>query len=97
MAKLNTRQEHRWAAAQRLVFALKLIAKQEQAILLFDGELLELTAIRMNDRGIYVVAENCTYIVFEADPEVDHGLYDKAKDFETEFRKRFVLVKKLVY
>jgi hypothetical protein len=98
MAELNTRHQHRWLAAQRLVVRLLKTAVFENATLMFEGQMLPFEAIVVNERGIYVDTDpNCRYIMFEADPEMDHGLYDKTKDFEACFRKRFTLVKKVAY
>jgi hypothetical protein len=95
---LNTRHQHRWLAAQRLVVRLLTKAVAENGTLMFDGSIIPFSAIVVNERGIYVDPDpNCRYIMFEADPTFDHGLYDKARDFEACFRKRFTLVKKLEY
>lgn len=66
-------------------------------MLLFDGSLIPTSAIRITDVGIYVSEDNCTFIQFEANQELDHGLYDKAEKFAEMIRRSFVIVKKLEY
>ena len=72
-------------------------ANRQNAMLLFNGSLIETSAIRITDVGIYVTEDNCTFIQFEANPELDHGLYDTASSFAIMIRRSFVIVKKLDY
>jgi len=97
VAELNKRHQARWNSARRLFQSIIDTANRENAMLLFNGSLIETSAIRITDAGIYVSEDNCTFIQFEANPELDHGLYDKASAFEAMIRRSFVIVKKLAY
>lgn len=97
MAELNKLHLARWMAAQKLVVRLLTTAVLDGGTIMFENTPIEMTNLVINERGIYVDLENCRYIMFEADPEYDHGLYDKVEDFEACFRNRFTIVKKLEY
>jgi hypothetical protein len=97
VADLNKRHQARWNSARRLFQSMIDTANRENAMLMFNGSLIPTSAVRITDTGIYVAEDNCTFIQFEADPNFDHGLYDKASKTEARVRENFVIVKKLAY
>ncbi len=91
---LNCRHQKRWNAAKRLFTNLKEKAKFCNAQLMFDGELGNADHITIGDDIIsYRASPGITYILFEANPDYDHGLHTSIEDFRTEMRERFKLVK----
>ena len=97
VAELNKRHQARWNAARALFQSMIDTANRENGMLLFNGSPIPTSDVRITDVGIYVVEDNCTFIQFEANPDFDHGLYDKASSFEAKIRRNFVIVKKLEY
>lgn len=94
---LNKRHQARWNSARALFQSMIDTANRENAMLLFNGSLIPTSAVRITEDGIYVVEDNCTFIQFEAKPDFDHGLYDKASEFAAKIKKNFVIVKKLEF
>ena len=90
---LNSLQRFRWEAAQKIFKNLIKVAKEKDCMIMFDGEVITVDQIRIDDAGIAVVAENCTFGIFEADPEVDEGMYENISVFYSRVRNQFKLVK----
>lgn len=97
MAKLNKLHQARWDFARCLFRKIVDTANREKAMLMFNGSLIETSAIQITDGGIYVTEDRTTFIQFEADPDRDHGLFDTVASFETRIRWSFVIVKTLEY
>lgn len=64
---------------------------------MYDGDLIQPDQIVITKDEIVVQCGNITYDVFLADPLYDSGLYKSTKEFNTEVKERFKLVKILKY
>jgi hypothetical protein len=96
--KLNTLHQSRWNAAVKLLSNLKAKCKSTPgALLMYDGDLIQEDQIVITEDEIKVKSGTSTYEVFIADPLYDSGLYKSVKEFNTEVKERFKLVKILKY
>jgi hypothetical protein len=96
--KLNTLHQSRWNAAVKLLSNLKAkCVSTPGALLMYDGDLIQPEQIVITEDEILVKSSTSTYEVFIADPLYDSGLYKSIKEFNTEVKERFKLVKILKY
>jgi hypothetical protein len=91
--KLNKQHQSRWNAAVKLFQGLISSAKIHNAQIMFDGLIITPNQIKITDRTIEIVQDNCTFLMFIADPDIDNGLYDKHGDYAKGIRKQIQLVK----
>jgi len=96
--KLNTLHQSRWNAAVKLLTNLKAKCwRTSDVLLMYDGDLIQPEQIVITEDEIKVKSGTSTYEVFIADPLYDGGLYNSVKEFNTEVKERFKLVKILKY
>jgi len=68
-------------------------AQAHNAIIMMNEMLIEPENIQINDQGIYVVLNDCTYTWFECNPEYDHGVHPPKQEFAKQVRQSFKLCK----
>lgn len=95
MKELNVRHQQRWFAAKNFFESMLETAKWHDALIMFDDAVVERSQVRVTDTQIMVVIGNCSWIMFDADPDLDAGLYTKTHDFFIEMRKRFKIIKSI--
>lgn len=62
---------------------------------LFEGQLLTRDQLVIDDQLIEIVIDNCTYVVYNGDPEFDEGAYDLQADTAKRIRKQFKIYKRI--
>ncbi len=73
---------------------LKAKAKFLNAQLYFDDSHVDVDNLIIEETRIVLKpVPNTTYILFEADPQWDHGLHTSIEDFREQMKQRFKLVK----
>ena len=93
---LSKTHEARWRNAKTVINKLIEKAEQHHATILYCGSLISPDQIKINDTKIIIqVSPTVSYLLFEADPSCDHGLYETCAEFKSEMYENFVLVKKL--
>ena len=97
MNTLSWLHSRRWNFAKALVESMIIKANAQGASILFDGELITPNEIVIDDTSIKVVKDRTTHMIFEANPELDHGLHDSTGQFEARVRESFVLVVQIMY
>lgn len=97
MNALSQLHRRRWNFAKALVESMITRANARGASILFDGELITTNQIVIDDTSIKVVNGRTTHMIFEANPELDHGLFETPGQFEARVRKSFVLVVQITY
>ena len=66
----------RWLAAKQACQAIIKKAQSAGALIFFQGALMPPTKIVIGKTRIVVRMKNSVHILYEANPEYDHGLYD---------------------
>lgn len=97
---LTTQHRQRWEAAKSLFLRLKhaAAAQGEDGRLTFDGDLIKPEQLVVSDEGVWMVLRpGITIIMFEVNPEYDHGLYTSIAEYERMVRRRFKLVREVSY
>ena len=97
MKALTRQQQNRWEAAKLLVERMLAKARFVDAHFLFDGQFIDVDQIVISDTRIVVECPDhrATYLLFEADPDTDHGLHDTINDFRTYLKQRFRMIKEI--
>lgn len=92
MKNLTKTHQQRWDAAQALFHSLICSALSNDAVIMFDGDKTEIDQFKFGESFIHIVDGNVTYVLFEADPDQDAGLFTRKSDYEHEMRQRFSVV-----
>lgn len=95
MKALNVRQQQRWEFAKNQIASMLAVAKRAGAKLMHDGMVIELEEVKVVDDTILVQRGNTRWIIFQADPDMDAGLYDTTTEFSRSLRKHFKIIKEL--
>jgi hypothetical protein len=97
MNTLSPIHRRRWNFAKAFFESMIIKANARGASILFDGELITSNEIVIDDTSIKVVNGRTTHMIFEANPELDHGLFETPGQFEARVRESFVLVVQITY
>lgn len=93
---LSKTHEARWRNAKTVISKLIEKAERHHAKILYRDSLISPDQIKINDAKIVIqFSPTTSYLLFEADPSCDHGLYQTCAEFKSEMHEDFVLVKKL--
>lgn len=95
--RLTALQQQRWNAAKALYHNLKSQALIHNAQIIFDGESIRAEQIKIGDSTIVIEIDNCFYIHFDANPELDEGLYTSIQKFKEQFYSDFKLMKSIKF
>lgn len=94
---LSKTHQQRWDFAQFLIKKLKNKISEESCVLWFDDCIITPDQIIINNNSIFVKIGNCTYSLFDCDPDWDDGIHDNMKVTEARFRKTLKLFKEVLY
>jgi hypothetical protein len=90
---MNKIQMNRWLAAKALFEKLIKKAETENTVIFWQGSLIPSDSIKIRDDGIYVVLDNCTFVMFDCDPDLDEGVHAPIQEFAKDIREQFKLAK----
>ena len=94
----TTEQNEKWEYAKKLAYELvvKLETAKEKCdkVFLFEceGDGIISGDLIVDNKGIYMHSMGCIDILFENDPEFDHGLYSSKEEIKEIFDRYEVLV-----
>lgn len=88
----------RWNAVHELFMDHIVPAFDDPSVdVLFDGQQIFRDQLIIVDQLIEVVIGNCTYTLYNGDPEYDEGAYDLISDTEKRIRSNFKIYKRIDY
>lgn len=90
---LTSEHQDRWDKAKAFFQSVIDAAKQHQAVLYFDGEVTNIDNLKITEDTITLQFDDWSglVILFEADPELDHGLYEESDKYISDMRSRMKL------
>lgn len=93
---LSKTHEARWRNAKAVIMNLIDKANRHRAKIMYHDSVISPDQIKITDTKITIQFSPMTsYLLFEADPSCDHGLYQTCAEFKSEMHEHFALVKKL--
>ena len=93
---LSKTHEARWRNAKAVINNLIQKAERHHAKILYHDSIISPDQIKIHDTKITIqLSPTTSYLLFEADPSCDHGLYETCAEFKSEMHEEFALVKKL--
>lgn len=95
--KLSKIQSQRWDAAKKLFRNIKKVAKENELVIMFDGQVIGSDNIVQGKDSINIIFSTTNYEMFYANPEYDHGLDSTIEEFAEEIRARIRLYKEFQY
>lgn len=85
----------RWNAVHEL-FMTKIVPALDDPTcdVLFDGQKIERCELIIDER-ISIVIENCTYVIYNPDPDFDEGAHDTIEETAQRIRRDFKIYKRI--
>lgn len=82
--------DKRWNNARNFFQKVLELAERGEYVLMFDGSILS-GDIKIDDehREIVIVEDNCTFIVFNGDKDLDEGAHTPSKEWLADIKERF--------
>lgn len=95
MLHLSAEHSARWCHARNLLMAIVVKAETHGALIRYQDEFVKPDQFVFDDlnKRITIVDGRATYIVYDANPELDHGSYDSEEFTEAAVREAFKLYK----
>lgn len=87
----------KFAQLKFVISELKYKASEQNAIIFYDGGVINPNQVIVNDEGIFVKIDNCTDSLYEHTPDWDHGWYDSLEDLSKRIKTHFKLFKEISY
>lgn len=90
---LNKMHQARWNAAKKFYQSIIDCARTQNAIILWRDSPISPEQICITEDGVHIRWANTAVIMFEPDPDWDHGLHTPIKEYQQEIRPQFKLAK----
>lgn len=87
----------KFAQLKFIISELKYKASEQNAIIFYDGVVINPNQVIVNDEGIFVKIDNCTDSLYEHTPDWDHGWYDSLEYLSNRIKNHFKLFKEISY
>lgn len=90
---LTKTHQARWNAAKKLYQGIIDRAREQNAIILWCDVPISPEQICIAEDGVHIRWANTALILFEPDPNWDHGLHTPIKEYEQKIRQQFKIAK----
>lgn len=90
--KLSSMYTKRWLNALRVFTEIKAQAEEQDCMIWYEGE-IQPSQLVIGTDSIYILEDNCQYVLFSNDVNLDEGLHTSITDYNKWVRQNFKLVK----